>query len=189
MADQPVVSPQLKLPVICKLFLLDTFNCSRLSFTGWQSRWSSEWMDEWINEWTTKGVGYFGEWCGVGVLLPGRSEGSHELKMRFLSSSDGFTSTALSHDNLKIRLKSQEAAQLWLKRWADCCDWSSFDRLIDWRTCHCRVSDSKRDLVTWRWKILSQITIHVMRRSHRSTPRRKILMSPCFRDSEGRFIN
>lgn len=34
MADQPVVNPQLKLPVICKLFLLDTFNCSRLSFTG-----------------------------------------------------------------------------------------------------------------------------------------------------------
>lgn len=138
------MNPQLKLPVIFKLFLLDTFNCSRLSFTEWQSRWSSEWMDEWINEWTTKGVGYFGEWCGVGVLLPGRSEDSHELKMRFLSSSDGFTSTALSHDNLKIRLKSQEAAQLWLKRWADCCDWSSFDRLIDWRTCHCCVSDSKK---------------------------------------------
>lgn len=53
-------------------------------------------MNDHLNELTTKGVEYLGEWCivgwpyctlercSVGVLLPGGSEGSRELKMRFL---------------------------------------------------------------------------------------------------------
>lgn len=41
-------------------------------------------MNDQLNESTTKGAKYIGEWCNVGVLLPERSEGSHELKMWFL---------------------------------------------------------------------------------------------------------
>lgn len=68
-------------------------------------------MNDHLNESTTKGVMYFGEWCvvgwtcclsarcSVGVLLPGGSEGSHELKMRFLCN---VSDILLHHNELQL---------------------------------------------------------------------------------------